>query len=341
MMHTKKRGGLIKTATGIRGFDDITGGGLPKDRTTLIMGGPGSGKTVFAIQTLMAGVTRSEPGIFVTFQESPRQIVENAATFGWDFAELEKDKLVILDARIRPNVFKSIDLYLTGMLAGIKVVANEMGAKRIVFDSIDALLSLLGDRMSERHEISRLRDWLLESGLTTVITSQTEGEVAFASQRSGFMQFMADCVVNLNHQVSNPDSPRSLRVVKYRGSGFLESDFPFSIGEDGVEVSQVQNMDVVSGGLQEKSVTGLEKEITVGQDDFKARIKSLNRQLEIRKAELQFLLKSRTKGRRKAARRQPGTGTRSTRNLNSRKGKTTRPGKSLQASGRTPARKRV
>src|SRR5882757_5827024 len=187
MMHTKKRAGLTKLATGIQGFDDITRGGLPQDRTTLIMGGPGTGKTVFALQSLVAGVQRGEPGILVTFQESPRQLVEDAATFGWDLAELEKDKLVILDARIRPNVFKSIELFLTGMLAGIKVVANEMGAKRIVFDSIDALLSLLGDRVTERHEMFRLRDWLLESGMTAVITAQVEGDAPFVSQRHGFM----------------------------------------------------------------------------------------------------------------------------------------------------------
>ncbi|MDB6067460.1 MAG: putative circadian clock protein KaiC [Pedosphaera sp.] len=341
MMHTKKRGGLIKTGTGIRGFDDITGGGLPKDRTTLIMGGPGSGKTVFAIQTLMAGVSRGEPGILVTFQESPRHIVENAATFGWDFKELQKDKLVILDARIRPNVFKSIELYLTGMLAGIKVVANEMGAKRIVFDSIDALLSMLGDRMSERHEIARLRDWLLESGLTAVITSQTEGDAAFASPRHGFMQFMADCVVNLCHQASNPAAPRSLRVVKYRGSGFVENEFPFVIGEDGLEMMQISKAEKVSDVSREMPANNIQQEIASGQDDFRARIKSLNRQLEIRKAELEFLLKSRTKGKRKAARQQPASAARAVGSLNPGKGKPSGTAKTLQAAGRAVARKRA
>src|SRR5579872_407505 len=229
MAHRTKSGGITKVATGIQGFDEITGGGLPQERTTLVMGGPGSGKTVFALQTLVTGALKDEPGILVTFQESPRQMVENAATFGWDLAELEKERLVLLDARIRPDVFKSIELYLTGMLAGIKVVAHEMGARRVVFDSLDTLLSLLGDRIAERQEIFRLRDWLLESGLTALITTQVEGDDPFLSQRHGFMQFMADCVVSLNHHVTNPAS-RSLRVLKYRGSGFAENEFPMVIG---------------------------------------------------------------------------------------------------------------
>ena len=294
MMRTKKSGGLIKAGTGIQGFDDLTGGGLPCERTTVITGGPGSGKTVFALQTLVTGALRGEPGILVTFQESPRQIVENAASFGWNFAEFEKDKLMILDARIRPNVFKSIELYLTGMLAGIRVVANEMNAKRVVFDSLDSLLSLLGDRMTERHEIFRLRDWLLESGLTALITAQTEGDDLFLSQRHGFMQFMADCVVNLNHQVSNPDAARSLRVVKYRGSGFIEKEFPFIIGPTGLEMACAPKMMAVGAKLHGQSPTGIEQEIALSQSDFKARIKSLNQQLEIKQAELDFLLQSKT-----------------------------------------------
>ncbi|MDB6018033.1 MAG: putative circadian clock protein KaiC [Pedosphaera sp.] len=294
MLHTKKRGGLMKLATGISGFDDITGGGLPQGRTSLVMGGPGTGKTVFAMQSLVTGVQRGEPGILVTFQESPRQLVEDAATFGWNLAELEKDKLVILDARIRPNVFKSIELYLTGMLAGIKVVAGEMGAQRIVFDSLDALLSLLGDRTTERHEMFRLRDWLLESGLTAVITAQVEGDDPFISQRHGFMQFMADCVISLTHQVGNPTASRTVRVLKYRGSGFAEEEFPFVIGPQGMEISGSPKAEAARHMLGDRAA-GLQKEIKQARGEFQSRIESLNRQLEIKQAELDFLVQAESK----------------------------------------------
>jgi KaiC/GvpD/RAD55 family RecA-like ATPase len=303
MMHTKKRGGLVKLATGIQGFDDITGGGLPKDRTTLIMGGPGTGKTVFALQSLVAGVLRGEPGIFVTFQESPRQIVEDAATFGWNLAEMEKDKLVILDARVRPNVLKSIELYLTGMLAGIRLVAGEMNARRIAFDSLDALLSLLGDRTAERHEMFRLRDWLLESGLTAVITAQVEGDAPFVSQRHGFMQFMADCVASMQHQPGNPTASRTLRVLKYRGSGFAEDEFPLSIGPQGLEVGFAPGLAVAPRDFRDRAAD-IREEIRLAKGQLKARLESLSRQVEIRKAEVDFLANAKN-GRQLAVANRP------------------------------------
>jgi circadian clock protein KaiC len=320
MMHTKKRAGLTKLATGIQGFDDITRGGLPQARTTLIMGGPGTGKTVFALQSLVAGVQRGEPGILVTFQESPRQLVEDAATFGWDLAELEKDKLVILDARIRPTVFKSIELYLTGMLAGIKLVSSEMGARRIVFDSLDALLSLLGDRTTERHEMFRLRDWLLDSGMTAVITAQVEGDAPFVSQRHGFMQFMADCVVTLNHDVSNPTASRGLRVSKYRGSGFAEEEFPFTIGSTGLEVSYAPKAEAPHQVFRDRAA-GIQEEIKLAKGEFKSRIETLSRQLEIKQAELDFLLKASAKQKDRVAKSRNEPLGRVSRHLGARKTK--------------------
>ncbi len=294
MLHTKKRGGLTKVATGIQGFDDITGGGLPEDRTTLVMGGPGSGKTVFALQTLVTGASRGEPGILVTFQESPRQLIEDAAAFGWNLGELEKDKLVILDARIRPSALKSIELYLTGMLAGIKLVSGEVGARRIVFDSLDALLSLLGDRTAERHEMFRVRDWLLEADLTAIVTAQVENDDPFTSQRHSFMQFMADCVVNLQHHPGKSTSSRSLRVLKYRGSGFAEDEFPVRIGGSGLEVGHHSGV-----ALVRSSARTIQQELDEAKGQLRDRLESLNRQVEIKKTELEFLLKTGAKRLRK------------------------------------------
>src|SRR6202011_2544520 len=142
--------GLHKTPTGIEGFDLITGGGLPLNRTTLLLGGPGSGKTVFALQTLVNGAPQSaEPGIFVASEENSRHILANAASFSWKLPELEKKQLLFVDAKMRPDVIKAGEFDLSGMLAGIKAGAAARGARRIVFDAIDVLLTLLDDRSAE------------------------------------------------------------------------------------------------------------------------------------------------------------------------------------------------
>src|ERR1700694_5977351 len=130
--------GLHKMPTGVEGFDAITGGGLPRNRTSLILGGPGGGKTVFALQMLVNGARHwGEPGIFVAFEENSRQIIQNAASFGWDLLTLERERLFFLDARMSPDAIRVGDFDLLGMLVSLKAKADEMGAKRIVFDSID------------------------------------------------------------------------------------------------------------------------------------------------------------------------------------------------------------
>jgi circadian clock protein KaiC len=149
----------------IQGFDEITDGGLPRGRTTLVKGGPGCGKAVFALQSLVNGARRTkEAGIFVAFEESTRQIVANAATFGWDLPALEEKKLFFLDAQLSLEVVKAGEIDLVGMLALVQVKAEESHATRIVFDGIDVLLSLLDDRVVERREIYRIRDWLSKNG---------------------------------------------------------------------------------------------------------------------------------------------------------------------------------
>ena len=227
---------VTKTLTGIRGFDEITDGGLPRGRTTLVMGGPGCGKTVFALQSLVSGAHRAkEAGIFVAFEESTRQIVANAATFGWDLPALEKKKLFFLDARLSPDVVKAGEFDLVGMLSLLQAKAEAIHAKRIVFDGIDVLLSLLDDPVAERREIYRIRDWLSRTGLTAVITQKVGG--SDADQRYGFLQFMVDCVVVLRHQVLDGSAFRNLRVVKYRGSGFSGDEFPIALTTEGLKLS--------------------------------------------------------------------------------------------------------
>jgi circadian clock protein KaiC len=227
---------LSKTLTGIRGFDEITDGGLPRGRTTLVMGGPGSGKTVFALQALVNGAHRTgEPGVFVAFEESTRQVVANAATFGWDLPELTKKKLFFLDARLAPDVVKAGEFDLLGMLNLLEIKAKEIHAKRIVFDGIDVLLSLLDDGAAERREVYRIRDWLSRTGLTAIITQKVG--VSETEQRYGFLQFMVDCVVVLRHQVVDGSAFRNLRVMKYRGSGFAGDEFPIALTVEGLQLT--------------------------------------------------------------------------------------------------------
>ncbi len=227
---------VTKMLTGIEGFDEITEGGLPRGRTTLAMGGPGCGKTVFALQALVNGARQAkEAGLFVAFEESTRQIIANAATFGWDLPALERRKLFFLDAQLSPDSVKAGEFDLVGMLALLGTKARQIRAKRIVFDGIDVLLGLLDDPVAERREIYRIRDWLLQTGLTGIITQKVGGLVG-ADQHYTYLQFMVDCVVVLRHEVVDGSAYRNLRVKKYRGSGFAGDEFPITLTNEGLQL---------------------------------------------------------------------------------------------------------
>jgi circadian clock protein KaiC len=237
-VYTKQPAGaaVTKMLTGIQGFDEITDGGLPRARTTLVMGGPGCGKTVFALQALVNGaIGTKEAGMFVAFEESTRQVIANAATFGWDLPALVRKKLFFLDARLSPEIVKAGEFDLCGMLNLLQAKSEEIHAKRIVFDGIDVLLSLLDDPVAERREIYRLRDWLSQTGLTGIITQKVGGMEI--DQRYTFLQFMVDCVVVLRHQVVDGSAFRNLRVMKYRGSGFSADEFPITLTKEGLQLT--------------------------------------------------------------------------------------------------------
>jgi circadian clock protein KaiC len=225
-----------KARTGIEGFDEITGGGLPRGRTTLLSGGPGSGKTIFALQFLVRGAGDSdEPGIFVAFEETVDRLVTNAQSFGWELAQLErKNKLCLIDAQPTPDLIQSGTFDLSGLLASLGAQIKAMGAKRIVFDALDIFLTLLPDAETKRQEVYRLHRWLLDNGLTALITAKAGGD---EGNSFAFMQFMVDCAVTLNHRVELGVSQRNLRVQKLRGSGFDENESPFVIGQGGFDVA--------------------------------------------------------------------------------------------------------
>lgn len=252
--------GLEKAPTGIPGFDRSTYGGLPRGRTSLVVGGPGSGKTVFALQTLVNGALQSdEPGIFVAFEESSRQIVANAASFGWDLPALEREKLFFLDARMSLDTITAGQFDLAGMLATLAAKADEMDARRIVFDSIDVLLTMLEDPILERREVYRVHEWLQETGLTGLVTTRIGTVDPLRSERYGFMQFMADCVIQLSHRLEERVSLRTVRTIKYRGSGFAEKAFPIVIGPQGIEVGVAEEFEPTYQVSTERVSTGIEQ----------------------------------------------------------------------------------
>lgn len=244
-LSVKAQTGIAKAQTGIAGFDEVTSGGLPKGRTTLLVGGPGSGKTIFSIQFLAHGAqTCKEPGIFVAFEEAPKRIVANLEGFGWKLEELQRQKLYFMDAQPMPDLIQSGSFDLGGLLAALEAKAKQMGARRIVFDAVDVLLALLPDEAMRRREMHRLHQWLLDHELTALITAKA-GEMEAGStneQPFGFMQFMVDCSVILNHRVDQGVSQRNLRVQKYRGGSFNEDESPFVIGKDGFDVAMAHTL---------------------------------------------------------------------------------------------------
>ena len=229
---------LQKVPTGITGFDEISHGGLPVGRTTLVRGGPGCGKTVFAMQTLVNRARdQREPSILVAFEESANQLVANAATLGWNITALAARKLIFLDANPSHQAATGGGIDLTRQLNLLQALVKVSGAKHIVFDGIDVLLRVLDNPVAERREIYRLRDWIARSGLTAIITQKVSPDDDPGAQHYNFMQFMADCVVTLGHQVVAGSSFRDIRIMKYRGSGFLGDEFPITITENGIQVS--------------------------------------------------------------------------------------------------------
>ena len=237
---------ISKAKTRIEGFDEITLGGLPRGRTTLVMGNPGSGKTIMALQSLVNGARlEREPGIFVAFEEDPRRTVINAGSFGWDLDALGPKKLFFLDARPKSEAIQAGAFVLGGMLAALDIKVREMRARRIVFDAIDVVLTLIGDPAAERHELYRLHEWLLERELTAIITAKstrTHSDTVDLSQTT-LLSFLVDCTVLLSHEPVNGVSERYLCVNKYRGSAFAENDSPLLIGPDGMEVAGAMQLD--------------------------------------------------------------------------------------------------
>ncbi|WP_419730830.1 circadian clock protein KaiC [Lichenicola sp.] len=228
---------IPKVVTGIAGFDEISGGGLPRGRLTAIVGAAGAGKTVFALQTIINRLTLlGEPCIFVTFEEPVSRIRDNAASFDWPADALESRLFRFVDARMPAEAVVTGAFDLEGLLAGLTALAGEIGARNIVFDGIDMLLSGLQNERLERHELLRLDSWIREAALSAIVTVKTFGAGDRDQVRADFLLYMTDCLVVLVDTVTATGASRTIRIGKYRGSGFSASPTPFVIGRSGIDV---------------------------------------------------------------------------------------------------------
>lgn len=214
---------------------------------------------MFALQCLVNAARRHRaPGIFVAFEESPRQIIANGATFDWGLASLPAKKLFFMDAHLSPTLVKAGDFDLAGMLAMLAAKKHEIGAQWIVFDGIDVLLTLLQDPVAEMRELYRLRDWLADNALTAIVTAKTESGSSEAL-RYGFLQFMVDCVVRLERRQQDRISVQTLQITKYRGSGYAATEFPLSFGPSGIEVGGTKPLDIGHKASTERLSAGFDR----------------------------------------------------------------------------------
>ncbi len=233
---------LEKSPTGIRGFDEITQGGLPRGRTALVTGGPGTGKTMFAMEFLVKGATEfGETGVFVSFEETPDELIANSASLGFSLPELcESNRLHMDYVRVERSEIEETGEYdLEGLFIRLSHAINSVGAKRLVLDTIETLFSGLSNASILRAELRRLFRWLKDKGMTTIVTGERG---ANSLTREGLEEYVSDCVILLDHRVAEQVSTRRIRVVKYRGTEHGTNEYPFLISGRGFMVLPITSM---------------------------------------------------------------------------------------------------
>jgi circadian clock protein KaiC len=227
---------LAKVPTGIAGLDQVTGGGLPKGRVTLLCGSAGSGKSLFAIEFLVHGAVRyGEPGVYMDFEETAKKLAANVASLGFDLRQLARRKKLLVDfvAAERHQIAESGGYNLEGLFIRLGQAVKAIKAKRVVLDSIEALFSGLSDSTLVRAELSRLFRWLEDHELTALVTGESGDHTL---TRHGLEEYIADCVISLDHRVTEQIATRRLRIVKYRGTRHGTDEYPFLIGSEGISV---------------------------------------------------------------------------------------------------------
>lgn len=255
----KSRTQLPKAPTGIQGLDEISGGGLPQGRPTLICGGAGCGKTLLAMEFLVHGATRfDEPGVFMAFEETAQDLTENVASLGFDLQDLVARKKMVLDyVNIdRSEIEESGEYDLEGLFIRLGAAIDAIGARRVVLDTIETLFAGLSNPLILRAELRRLFRWLKDKGVTAVITGE-RGEGALT--RHGLEEYVSDCVIVLEQRVSGLVSSRMLRIIKYRGSFHGTNEYPFLIDENGISVLPITSIGLQHIASSERVLTGISR----------------------------------------------------------------------------------
>jgi circadian clock protein KaiC len=233
---------LPKSPTNIQGFDEITGGGLPKGRPTLVCGGAGCGKTLFAMEFLVRGATQyNEPGVFMSFEETAKELTDNVASLGFDLNRFVASKRLLIDhVRVERSEIEETGEYdLDGLFIRLGHAIKSIGAKRVVLDTVESLFAGLPNALILRSELRRLFRWLKDRGMTAIITGE-KGENTLT--RYGLEEYVSDCVIFLDHRVTDQLSVRRMRIVKYRGSTHGTNEYPFLIEEKGISVLPITSM---------------------------------------------------------------------------------------------------
>jgi len=268
---TRSGPALRKVPTGIEGFDAITDGGVPAGRPTLVCGGPGCGKTLFALAFLTHGAKIGEPGLFVTFEETEQDLVDNVGSLGYDLHRLiRRKRLAIEYIRVeRAEIEETGEYDLEGLFIRLDHAMRSIGAKRIVLDTIESLFSGLSNTAVLRAELRRLFAWLKDRRITAVITGERGTDTL---TRQGLEEYVSDCVVSLDHRVTDQISTRRLRIVKYRGSSHGTNEYPFLIDQSGIAVLPITSLQLVHTATSQRISTGLDwlDEMFGGKGYYKA-----------------------------------------------------------------------
>ena len=248
---------LPKCPTGIQGLDEITDGGLPRGRPTLVCGGAGCGKTLLAAEFLMRGAVQfDEPGVLMAFEETEKELTANVASLGFDLAGLVKRKKIVVDyVHVeRSEMQESGEYDLEGLFVRLGHAIDSIGAKRVVLDTLEVLFASLPNEAVLRSELRRLFRWLKDKGVTAVITAERGRE---SLTRHGLEEYVSDCVILLDHRVNDQIATRHLRVVKYRGALHGTNEFPFLIGDTGIGVLPITSLSLNHTASSERIATGI------------------------------------------------------------------------------------
>lgn len=252
-----KEKSLEKTPTGINGLDDITYGGLPEGRTTLVYGSAGSGKTLMAMEFLVKGAEYyGEPGVFMAFEETSEDLTENFASLGFDLDSLEaRNKLIVDHVHIDKSEIEETGEYdLEGLFIRLGLAIDSIGAKRVALDTLEVLFSGFQNEAILRSELRRLFRWLKDRGVTAIVTGE-RGEASLT--RYGLEEYVADCVILLDNRMEEQIATRRLRIIKYRGSKHGTNEYPFMIEEDGISVLPVTSLSLEHEVSEERISTGI------------------------------------------------------------------------------------